>query len=200
MQILELEQGTQEWLDARLGLVTASNAGKVITSQGKKPSAFDGFVNTLIAERLMGEPTSDFTTPWMERGKELEEEARDWYELTSENTVQQVGFCKAVDMGCSPDGLVGSDGGLEIKCPKPETHIDYLRKDKMPAAYVPQVQFCMMITERDWWDFVSYHPLMPKLLVRVERDDKFIKTMADLTMEALQKRDSIIDQIRSKAA
>lgn len=202
MRILDVEQGSQEWLQARLGVITASEMGKLITSLKKPSSSFDAYVNKLVAERLMGQQTEDYTNPWMERGRELEEEARDWYELRTGNEVEQVGFCTLDHglVGCSPDGLVDELGGLEIKCPKAETHVGYLRANKLPATYVPQVQACLWVTGREYWDFVSYHPLMPKLFVRVQRDQDFIDAMTDIVEKALTKAEKALKSIQEMDA
>lgn len=202
MQILnDLEQGTPEWFQARLGKPTASCFSKIITSQGKKSTSMDGYLNTLIAEELMGEPPESFSNDWMERGQELEAEARAWYEFQADVEVEQVGFVLRDDglVGCSPDGLT-TLAGLELKCPKAETHVGYLRANKLPAAYVPQVQGCMWLCERDTWDFVSYHPLMPKLHIIVERDPRFIAALESLIKELLERKAAVIEEISRRAA
>lgn len=201
MRVHDFEQGTPEWLQARLGIPTASCFSKLITSAGKKSTQIDGYLNTLVAESLMGEPAESFQTDWMARGNELEPEARAWYEFQTDSDIQQVGFVTLDDStaGASPDGL--TDGsGLELKCPKAETHVGYLRSNKLPAAYVPQVQGCMWICERETWDFVSYHPLMPKLLITVQRDDAFIATLAGLVSEVNSRKLEILESIGRLAA
>ena len=126
----------------------------------------------------MGAEMPDFQTPWMERGTEMEEEARNWYVFESGREVEQVGFVMGDGAGCSPDGLC-EDRGIEVKCPKPATHVGYLLKGKLPTTYIPQVQGSMWVCELDQWDFISYCPGLPPLLVTVERDAGYIQSLAD---------------------
>lgn len=188
MRVINCEQGTEEWLAARLGVPSASSFGKLITPTGKKSSTFDSYVNQLVAERITGEATPFPQTDAMARGTELEPHARDFYEFMTDNEVKEVGFIKhaVMEAGCSPDGLIDEMGGLEIKCPLAHTHVETLRGGKMPTKHIPQVQGCMWITRREWWDFVSYHPSMESLIVRVERDDEYIEKMAELIAEACE--------------
>lgn len=188
MRVINCAQGTEEWLAARLGVPSASGYSKLITPTGKRASTFDTYVNQLVAEKITRQSTYVPTTDAMARGTELEPYARAYYEFATDNEVAEVGFIKhaVMEAGCSPDGLVGDLGGLEIKCPLPHTHIETLRGDKMPTKHIPQVQGCMWITRREWWDFVSYHPDMRTLIVRVERDDAYIETLAGLVREACE--------------
>lgn len=177
MRICVYEQGTEGWLKDRLGCPSGSNFSKLITSAGKPSTQADGYINQLIAERLMGHTANEVkVTEWMTRGNELEPEARSFYEFATGSDVVEIGFCKhdIYECGVSPDGLVNDDGLLEIKCPAPSTHVGYLRGDKLPSTYKQQVMGQMWITEREWCDFVSYHPDMPVLITRVQRDDNYI--------------------------
>lgn len=180
MRIIDHEQGSHEWLQSRLGCPSGSGFDKLITATGKPSSQAEGYVNQLIAELLTGETTYVKKTEWMERGNELEPDARLYYEIATGNTVSEVGFCKREgrhEYGVSPDGLIGDNGGLEIKCPSPSVHVAYLRAGVLPTKYTQQVQGCLLVTEREWWDFLSYHPEMPALLVRVHRDEGYIKLL-----------------------
>ena len=182
MKILNLEQGSPEWLQARLGVPTASAFDKIITPTGKASTQTDAYAKKLVAEWLCGEPLDEYGNAWMQRGNELEPQARSFYEFQTDCTVEQVGFVLRDDelVGCSPDGLVGEKGLVEIKCPAPHTHVDYLLSGTIPNKYRPQVQGQMMLTGREWCDFVSYHPLMAPVIIRVERDDAFIETLNEL--------------------
>lgn len=202
MRISEYEQGTPEWLLERIGKISASRVSDVITATGKPSASAGKYLDSIIAEMLMGEPIETFISSAMQRGTELEPEARAWYELQADADVEEVGFCihDELDCGASPDGLVGTDRGLEIKCPQPNTHVGYLRGGKAPTAYIPQMQMCMWITDREHWDFVSYHPLMPKLLVTVDRDQKYIDAMELEVRKGLDYIANTIEQIRSKYA
>jgi hypothetical protein len=180
---LDCEQGSPEWFAARLALPTASRFDQIITPKTLKLSASsEKYRNELLAEWLLGESLSaGHDGEFMNRGRALEEEARDWYELQRDVEVERVGFILRDEQnaGCSPDGLVGADGGLEIKCPSAAVHVGYLL-DSVGEAYRCQVQGSLWITGRAWWDVLSYHPSLPKALVRVERDEAFIEALARL--------------------
>lgn len=177
---VDCQQGSEEWLRARLGIPTASRFSDIVTPKKGDPSAsMAPYCYELLAEQLLGRPLDDQTSAFMERGTALEKAARAWYCFERETTVEEVGFLLRDDgrVGCSPDGLVGDDGGLEIKCPSAAVHIGYLLGEA-GAKYRCQVQGCLWITGRKWWDFVSYNPDMPPVLVRFERDEDFIAKLA----------------------
>jgi len=187
--ILNDEQGSPEWLASRLGRPSASMFGKLITGSGKPSSSAESYINELIAERLTGRSKPFYTNEHMERGNALEPEAREAYEFITDYEVQETGFIldDSEEFGCSPDGLVVDHSlGLEIKCPSDSVHVSYLRAGKVPAKYYQQVQGCMWITGRECWDFMSYHPEMPHLLVRARRNEKFIKAMAEQVLAAVE--------------
>ena len=186
MRIIEAEQGTEEWLRSRIGCPSGSGFSKLITAQGKVSTSRDTYVNQLIAEKVIGDIPETYTNEWMQRGKQLEPEARAFYEFEREMVVTETGFIKHDDYECgvSPDGLVSLDGGLEIKCPAPATHVRYLRQGRLPSEYKAQVMGCLWITNRDWWDFLSYHPSLPPFLIRVERDEEFIKALEEIVFDA----------------
>lgn len=179
MQILNLEQNSQEWLDARKGVVTASAFSKVITpAKGDKSTSAKSYMYELIAEKL-GATNESYSNEWTERGHELEDMARSTFEFVTDLKVDLAGMIKTDcgKIGCSPDGLIGEDGGLEIKCPKASTHVKYLIDGNLPLEYKTQVQGSMMVSERKWWYFMSYHPELPPLILKIERDEEFIAKM-----------------------
>ena len=181
MIILEMEQGSDEWLAARLGRPSASMFSKLITTKGKPSTQAGGYINKLAGERLSGESEAFYTNEHMVRGTELEPEAREAYEFISGNDVLEVGFVvdPSFEYGCSPDGLIGTDGGIEIKCPAATTMMKYYQdSEELVKAYYQQIQGCMWVTKRDWWDAFAYHPKMKHVLVRVPRDDAFIAKLA----------------------
>lgn len=192
MITVDCEQGTPQWHDARRGIPTASCFNKIFTSQGKPATSASTYMDELLAAWFMGE-TENYTNEWMQRGTELEPEARGWYEFVH-GPVDQVGLVYLDDrklISCSPDGLQES-GGLEIKCPKASTHVNYMLSGKCPAQYVPQVQGNIWICEREWWDFLSYHPDSPnQFLIRVMRDDKYIKALSEAV-------ESFVDKMLTK--
>jgi hypothetical protein len=196
--ILDHEQGSPEWLAARLGKPSASMFSKLITQTGKPSSSAHDYVTELIAERLTGKSEPFHVTEWMERGTALEPEAREAYEFISGNDVIETGFIldTSFEFGCSPDGLIlegESLGGLEIKAPKSKTMVSYLMNPQVGVKkYWQQIQGCMWITKRDWWDFFAYHPEMPHVLVRVERDEEYI---AKLAIEVQRAVAEILNQV-----
>jgi hypothetical protein len=182
--ILDHEQGTEEWLAARRGKPSASMFSKLITMTGKPSSSAIGYIDELVAEVITGE-TEHFSNSHTERGTALEPEARESYEFITDNEVLECGFIvdPTFSYGCSPDGLVTekgqSVGGLEIKCPAAKTQASYWRDPTLAVKkYWCQIQGCMWLTGREWWDLFTYHPKMPHVLVRVDRDDEFIEKMA----------------------
>lgn len=189
MIVLDVEQGSDEWHEARIGIPTASNFSRIITAEGKKSSQANDYINELVAEWLTGEKDR-FSTKWTERGNELEPEARFFYSLGADKDVEEIGMAYLDERkltSCSPDGLVEEDGTVEIKCPAPKTHVAYLLTGKIPAKYYPQVQGQLWIMEREWCDFVSYHPKMQPLIVRVPRKDTYIESMAKYVDEFVDK-------------
>lgn len=159
----------------------------------------------LVAERLTGEYSTSFCTPDMQRGIELEAEARAVYEFVTDRNVESVGFIlhPTIDMaGASPDGFVGEDGLIEIKVPRTATHIDYLLGGKAPAEYLNQMQWQMECTGRQWCDFVSYDPRMPVELqlftVRIERDEKRIEEIRGEVIALLAEVDDTVSQLMAK--
>ncbi len=176
-----MEQGSDEWLAARLGRPSASMFSKLITTKGKSSTQAGGYINKLAGERLSGESEAFYTNEHMVRGTELEPEAREVYEFITGNDVLEVGFIvdPNFEYGCSPDGLIGTDGGIEIKCPAATTMMKYYQdNEELVKAYYQQIQGCMWVTKRDWWDAFAYHPKMKHVLVRVPRDDAFIAKLA----------------------
>lgn len=205
---LKHEQRSPEWFAARAGRVTASAVAKVL-AKIKSGEAADrkNYKAQLVVERLTGKPApSGFTNAAMQRGTELEPEARMEFEARTGILVVESGFWIADDLmaGASPDGLIDDDGLLEIKAPSLATHMEYVRNGGLPAEYKPQVQFQLAVTDRDWCQFVSYAPEFPEHLqlhsVRVERDPDYIKTMMDEVKLFLSEVDAIVEQLSRKAA
>jgi putative phage-type endonuclease len=202
MIVLDHDQGTEEWFAARLGVPSASNFAKLVTSTGKPSASAEDYINQLIAERMTGERAEIYTNSHMERGTLLEPEARSYYEFVAGKDVQEVGFClhDTICAGCSPDGLVG-DYGLEIKCPSASVQVSYLRDGKLPVQYKQQVMGCMWITGAELWDFLSYHPDMPSLLITVERDQNYIDLLAlevEKAADEIEKQTQRLLKMRSK--
>lgn len=196
MRIIDCEQGSQEWLSARLGVPSASQFSKIVTGKGGKSTQVEAYINQLVAEELTGETTFVYVNEHMKRGTELEPDARELYEALTGQTVQEVGFClhDTVNAGCSPDGLVGEDGGLEIKCPAPATHVEWVKAGVVPSKHLQQIMGCLWITGRSWWDFMSYHQTMKPLIVRVERDEEYIEALGEHVTNAALKIKQDVNQ------
>lgn len=176
IQVFDMDQGDDAWFQARLGIPTASKFATVMAKgEGKTRNEY---MRRLAGEILTGEPSETFTNANMERGRVMEDEARDTYAFIQNAEIKRVGFIRNGDKGASPDSLVGDDGGLEIKTALPHIQIDRLERDRLPPEHTAQVQGNIWLSERDWWDFVSYWPKLPMLTVRVYRDESYIKNMA----------------------
>lgn len=191
------EQGSPEWHQARNGVITASNFGKIVTAKTMKLSAqADELENRIVAQILTGDDENDFEgNKHTERGKEYEPEAVALYEMLRGVETTAIGFITSDDgaFGCSPDRLVGEDGGLEIKCPAQHTHIRSLLAGSIAEDHKPQVQGCLYITGRKWWDCMSYHPKLPPSIIRVERDEAYISLLEE---NLFQMKKNIENKIR----
>ena len=176
----QIDQRSREWFAAKLGKPSASNAHKLVTPKGKLSTQAEGYMHTLIAELMLGHPIETPETQWMIRGTELEEAAMRAYEFQSGNETMDGGWVTADDgrYGCSPDRLIGEDGILELKVPAPNTHVRYLIEGCMDDEKRPQVQMQMLVTGRAWVDLVSYHPELPLVITRVERDEDYIALLS----------------------
>lgn len=202
MQILQLEQGGDEWHLARLGKPTASRFSEIITPvDGKKSKSYKKYIDELLGEKLAGEKDPFFKSGWMERGNELEAQARDTYSFLRDVEVTTTGiiFNDDLTIGASPDGLIGDNGGIEIKCVKSSTMIEYMTEDILPLTYKPQVMGNLWISEREYWDFIAYHPTMTMFIHRVYRDEEFIKKMATYLNEFLDEFNNKYEILKNKS-
>lgn len=168
LEIFNCEQGSDEWFQCRLGIPTASNF-KTVLAKGEG-RVRKSYMYKLAGEILTGRPAENYKNSDMERGNEMEGEAREYYAFLRDAELTAVGFCKRGLMGCSPDRLTGDDGGLEIKTAFPHILIEQLFRDDIPPEHVAQVQGTLMITERDWWDLMVYWPKMDPPIFRVRPD------------------------------
>jgi len=184
-----MDQNTAEWRDARAGHITASRMCDVLAfskRDGKPLKARQDYIGDIVAELLTGEPREQVRAKPLDWGHDVEQAARAAYEAETGEIVQLVGFMEhplLPYIGCSPDGLVATNGQQQIKCPNnPAIHIATLR-DGMPEEHIPQVQGELFVTGREWSDFVSFDPRMPIHLrlyrQRIERDDKYIATLTE---------------------
>jgi len=198
-----IEQGSQEWLALRAGKVTASKVSDVMSAI--TTAGYRNYLADLVVERLTGNKTESFTNAAMQWGVDQEPLARAEYEVKTGNFVDQVAFVDhptIINFGCSPDGLVGDDGLIEIKCPNTATHIDYVMQDKVPTKYIPQIQCQLAVTGRKWCDFVSFDPRLPDglqiLIVRLERDDEYIEKLEARVIKFLDEVNSAVNGLKEK--
>lgn len=182
--ILQAEQGSEEWLQARVGLATASRFADIISKTRSGYSASrKNYMAELVVEILTGNNTEMFTSSAMQWGTDTEPVARLQYLLMTGNEVEETSLWlhDTLPVGASPDGLVNDKGTIEIKCPNTATHIETLQSKKVPPQYYAQIQGQLWMTDRDWCDFVSFDPRLPEnaqiIVIHVPRDQKFIEEM-----------------------
>jgi len=198
-----MDQGSEEWFTIRIGKVTASRVADVIakTKTGYSASR-DNYMAQLICERLTGLKGESFTNAAMQHGTDTEPLARAAYEAYADVLVDEVGFVPhpTIEMaGASPDGLVGDDGLLEIKCPNTATHIETLISKVVPSKYNTQMQFQMACTGRKWCDFVSFDNRLPEMfqlfVTRVPRDEVFIRLIESEIVQFIAELDDKINKL-----
>lgn len=195
--ILTFEQGSDEWLQARLGLATASRFKDILatTKSGTPSKARDNYKAELVAERLTGRSPDRFNSADMAWGSETEELARLEYSLKTGNVVDEVGLYVHPDMAvaASPDGLVSTEGGIEIKNRRLANHIESLRTGEVPKEFIDQVHGCLWLAGRKWWDYVSFAPELPEnaqlFIKRVMRDEVYIAGLQQKVREFLEEVD-----------
>lgn len=200
MKIVDVKQNTPEWLAARLGVVTASEADALLTPEfkartGEMPRTY---LCTKLAERILGY-TPDASSFAMDQGSLLESVAVPWLEFTQGIKVKRVGFCTTDDgkAGASPDGFVGDDCGLEVKCPQPVAALRYLLAGELPPQYRVQVHFSMWVTNRPKWLFLSYQKSLPPLLLTIHRDEAIQTAIKTAVERFLREYDAAYDNLQS---
>jgi len=204
MQIIDCEQGSRRWIAARMGRPTASQMEAIVTPKGApvKGEKRHTYLMQLLGERITRRATEHFVSAAMQRGVDLEPEARAWYEMHTGTAVKQVGFVYSDDgrAGCSPDGLCGDDGGLEIKVPTLTNHLKHLVAGGVPAHWMVQIQACLWITGRDWWDFVMYSDArdVPSVRVRVEPNAAVIGSLAEHVPAFCDELDALEAKVREQ--
>ena len=176
MKIIDVKQGSDSWLKARLGKVTASEIDALVTAKGavKEGQGPKTYLYTKIAEKVLGMPVTDAGSFAIEQGSLIELEAVPWYSFSRNVEVQRVGFCVSdcERYGFSPDGLLGEEGGLEVKGPQPAKMMEYLLEGVVPELYTLQLQMSLFISKRKFWDFLAYSTRLPPLVVRAEPIEK----------------------------
>ncbi len=185
VQLIQAEQRSEEWFKARLGRATASRFNDIMArTRSGYGAQRKNYKAELVVETLTGTQNEFYASTAMQWGTDTEPVARLAYILETGNEVEETGFWLDDELGAgaSPDGFVGEDGLLEIKCPNTATHLETLERKEVPFQYRAQVQGQMWITGRKWCDFVSYDPRLPEnaqmIIIHVERDDEYIKNLA----------------------
>ena len=201
-------QGTEEWAKERAGCATASRFSDVMA----KIKVGEAVVRSkyrmqLVTERLTGIPVVTYQNAIMLRGIETEPEARMAYEAERGVIVEEVGFVRhpaIPSCGASPDGLVGDDGMVEVKCPESTTHLTWMEADRFPPEHVAQIQGQMAVCSRRWVDFVSYDPRFPPglqlFVVRVKRDEAYIKDLETEVRMFLAGVDAMVERLLKRKA
>ncbi len=194
----EFQQSSLEWLAARAGVVTASEFGEIITPlfKAREGKGVESYLCQKLAEQWMG-PLPSFNTIDMEFGRIKEEQAIPFYEGVFDEKIQQVALITddKGKYGCSPDGLIGDDGGIEIKCPRAENHLKYLRAKELPDEYALQVHGSLYVTGRKFWKFVSFHPRFPIFVTTVYRDEEKCELISEALGDFLEKLDEGLKEL-----
>lgn len=206
MKIHDVYQGTPEWLLARCGKLTASRFDAVLAKGvGKAPSKTrQSYLYEVASEILTGQPQDSYTNDAMAYGTLTEPEARQTYANVEQVPVGLVGFVEMNErVGCSPDGFIGTNGLLEIKCPKTSTQIQRVLASVFPSEYLPQVQGQLWVCEREWCDFLSYDGRIngpaSYFKVRVYRDEQYIKTLSDGVSQFIEELEKTLERLQNAA-
>ena len=196
MRIIDCDQRSPEWHQARSGVPSASEFSCIVTSDGSPSKQRQKYMYELVGQKLGALPEESYTNKAIENGILREADAREMYSRDVKPVVQ-VGFCIHDEgYGCSPDGLVEEDGLVEIKCPILSTHIEYLIKQKLPTDYVQQVQGQLLVTGRKYNDFVSYFPGLRPLVVRCYRDEVFISRLRAELLKFITELNELTEKLR----
>lgn len=199
MKIIDCVQQSLEWNQHRCGVVTASEFDNLVTPEFKprKGQMVETYLNRKVAEIWQGYPLPSFQSTDMEIGNVMEGEIIPWYEWEFSEKVTRVGFITTDDgrIGCSPDGLIGDDGGLEAKAPTAHVQVGYLRGGEIPDIYKAQVHGSLFVTGRSWWRFVSYRRGFPELVKVIERDEKIQAVLAEVLAGFVARVDEAIAKL-----
>lgn len=190
LKIFDCVQGEPEWFECRRGIVTASRFADVLAKgQGITRRKY---LYTLAGEVLTGEYAESYSNAHMERGHEMEADAVNLYAFQRDVEPLTVGFMRCGRAGCSPDRLLGTDGMLEAKSKLPHLQLEVLERDDLPPEHKAQVQGQLWVSGREWCDFVSYWPRLPLFVKRVDRDEKYIATLAQAVADFVGELDALV--------
>lgn len=204
IEIFTFPQLSPEWFKTKLGIVSAGSFSKVLAKgQGKEQSKVrNGYMLKLAAEILTGERRDTYQSPDMVRGTEQEPQARDEYSFVTGNSVDQIGFCLRGRIGASPDGLVGSDGGIEVKSVIAETQIETVLAGKVPTIHKAQIQGNIFVLDLKWMDFVSYSSSLKSrsknyiFIKRMFRDENYISNLQLELIKFIGELDALVEKIK----
>ncbi len=198
MQIFDCNQGTDEWHAARLGIPTSSEFSTILAKGrgGGESKMRRTYMNKLAGEILTGAPMDNYTNAHMDRGHEMEEQARDYYAFLTDFEPQQVGFIRNGEKGCSPDSLIGDDGMLEVKTKLPHLLIDLIRKDAFPPEHKAQCQGQLWVAEREWVDIAVFWPNLPMFIKRAYRDEEYIAALSEAVDAFNTELAATVDMVR----
>lgn len=197
MEVLQVEQGSDEWFRARMGIPTASEFKTVLAKgRGKAPSKTRlTYIYKLAGERITGEPMENYSNAYMERGHSLEDEVRRTYAFMQSCDPTPIGFVRNGNTGCSPDSFVGDDGMLEIKTHAPHILIPMIIADQFPPEHVAQCQGQLWVAEREWIDLACYYPGMPLFVKRAARDETYIANLAEEVGFFIEDLERVVERI-----
>lgn len=188
--LFDCEQNSPEWYQARLGIPTASRFADILAKgEGKTRRKY---LYTLAGEILTGEPAENYSNAHMERGHEMEDEARSLYAFERDVEPERIGFMRRGRAGCSPDCIIGTAGMGEVKSKLPHLQIEVLERNALPPEHKAQVQGQLWVSGREWCDFVSYWPRLPLFCTRVERDDPYIAGLAQAVADFVGELDALV--------
>lgn len=198
MQIFTCEQGSEDWFAARLGIPTASEFHTILATGrgGGESKTRTTYLRKLAGEILTGEVADSYSNGHMERGKEMEPDARTLYAFMQDVEPECVGFVRNGQKGCSPDSLVGDNGLVEIKTKLPHLQVGCLLDARVPLEHRAQCQGALWVCEREWIDFVSYWPKLPLFVVREHRDEEYIAKLAAAVDEFNDELAHTVERVR----
>lgn len=198
MEVFDFDQNTEAWFRARMGLPTASEFATVLASGkgGGDSKTRRTYMHKLAGEIITGQPMESYSNIHMERGKAMEDEARDMYAFITDAEPQRVGFIRNGRKGASPDSLVGADGMVEIKTKLPHLMVEVILRGEFPPEHVAQCQGQLWVAEREWIDIAVYWPGFPLFVKRATRDEAYIRRLSDAIAAFNSELDEIVDRVR----
>ncbi len=198
LEIIECDQGSEDWYSARRGIPTASEFSTVMAKGrgGDDSKTRRTYLLKLAGEILTGEPMERYTNSHMERGHEMEDEARAAYQFETGADPLPVGFIRSGMTGCSPDSLIGDNGLLEIKTKLPHLLIDCILKGDFPAEHKAQCQGALWVSEREWIDIAVYWPGLPLFIRRAHRDEEYISKIAEAVYQFNEELHAIVSSVK----